>query len=409
MTAGGARPSAPAPDPKGREAGRFDPGAVGVYVHVPYCASICGYCDFFRERADSVPERYDGLVIREAAGYRRVPALRADSVFFGGGTPSLLEPERLGRLMAGLGEVFAVMPGAEATLEANPETVTRERLGGWLAAGITRLSVGVQSLDAGVLASLERRATADQAVGALEEAAAAGFSRLSADVMSGVPGQTRASLLATVERLADLPIDHLSLYSLDLHKGTRLHAKVDEGGLEVPSDDEAADLYFAVRGLLLERGFEHYEISNFARPGGRCRHNLRYWLGAQTVGLGPSAWSRFGGRLYGNPRSLAGWEAQVLSGEGFAGRGEAISPDQARTDRLIFGLRLSDGVGLDEIQAVLSSGGRDPERILQPLLEHGYARLEGGRLALTPEGFFLSSEILAYLLPEGWRAGSRGK
>ena len=400
--------SAPGEGRRRTASGEFDPDAVGVYVHVPYCASICGYCDFFREKSGVVPDGYERLVLAEADGYRGSPPVRADSLYFGGGTPSLLEPSRLAAVISGLGEIFGFNDETEVTLEANPETVTPERLDGWRQAGINRLSVGVQSLDSRVLAALERRATAEQAVGALERAAAAGFSRLSADVMSGVPGQSRSSLLETVASVAALPVDHLSLYSLDLHHGTRLQKKVAEGKLELPGGDEAADLYLSVRDLLLGRGFEHYEISNFARPGGRCRHNLRYWLGAETVGLGPSAWSRFRGRLYGNPRSLRDWEAEVRAGTGTSPRGEAITADQARTDRLIFGLRLSDGVGLDEVGEVLSHGGRDPDRLLRPLVDHGYARVERGRLALTAEGFFLSSEILAYLLPPGWRASAPG-
>jgi oxygen-independent coproporphyrinogen-3 oxidase len=396
------------PEPRIGGAGDFDPGAVGVYVHVPYCASICGYCDFFREKSDQVPAGYEALLLREAEGYRQSHGLKADSLYFGGGTPSLLEPSRLARFVSGLGEIFSFSPGAEVTLEANPETVTRERIGGWRDAGITRLSVGVQSLDPRVLSVLDRRATADQALGALEEAAASGFTRLSADVMSAVPGQDARSLLRTVARLADLPIDHLSLYSLDLHRGTRLQAEVAAGRLELPGDDEAADLYLAVRDLLLGRGFEHYEVSNFARPGGKSRHNLRYWLGAETVGLGPSAWSRFRGRLYGNPRSIPGWEAEVMKNRSPFDGGAAITPEQARADRLIFGLRLSDGVRLDEVAEVLSGGGREPERLLKPLVEHGYARVECGRLALTAKGFFLSSEILTYLLPPGWRASASG-
>lgn len=381
----------------------FDAAAVGLYVHVPFCASLCGYCDFFRvESSGGVPVDFEALLLEEAALFRETPALQVDTVFFGGGTPSLLGPDRLGRLLSELGRVFELRPSAEITLEANPETVNEASLAGWRQAGVTRLSIGVQSLAPGVLAALERRASAATALAAVELAARSGFKHLSADIMSGVPGQGIGDLENTVERLAALPLDHLSVYSLDLHPKTPLWEAVAAGKLALPGEDDAADQFLKVHELLQERGFEHYEVSNYARPGGRSRHNLRYWQGGQTIGLGPSAWSRFKGRLWGNPRSLDAWTRSVRKKEIPPEDAEGLTPEREREDRVIFGLRVSDGADLQDLIDLFAVDQRETDVVLKPLLAHGYAVVEDSRLKLTVQGFLMSNEVLTYLLPRTW-------
>jgi len=383
----------------------FDQQAVGLYIHVPFCASICGYCDFFRlKTVRGVPEGYEDLLLREASLYAG-DAPPVDTVFFGGGTPSLLSPPRFARLMEGLRGLFHVRQDAEVTLEANPETVSREALEAWCASGVDRLSIGAQSFDRAVLRSLERRAGPETAKAAVELAAGAGFLHLSVDLMTGVPGQGRCSLEADLMTLAAMPLDHVSVYSLDLHPKTLLHAAVLKGEKSLPSDEEAADLSEFVHERLCAAGFDHYEVSNFARPGGRCRHNLRYWQGGETIGLGPSAWSRYRGRLTGNPRNLEGWRRAVSNGEAPFETVEILSERRRMQDMLIFGLRVSDGVVYDDVAAMLAEDGRDPLELVETLSSHGYARLEDGRLCLTTLGFLVSNEVINYLLPEGWEKG----
>ena len=381
----------------------FDPSAVGLYIHVPFCTSLCGYCDFYRiESPSGVPEGYVDLLLREAGRYGENPRVPVDTVFFGGGTPSLLSPVDLLKLLDGLREVFDIRAGAEITLEANPETVTREGLAAWREAGVTRLSVGVQSLSQPILAALERRAGPEVARGALELAGQAGLDHLSADLMSGVPGQGRQDLERTLDGLASLPLDHLSVYSLDLHSKTRLWDAVVKGELVLPDDEEAADLYLWIHEYLVGAGYEHYEVSNFAKPGGRCRHNLRYWMGGETIGFGPSAWSRFRGRLWGNPRSLDAWSEALRKGDLVQEAGERLTVERQREDRVIFGLRVSDGVEEGDIGGLLEEDGRPADVALRPLFDHGYAISEGGFIKLTTLGFLMSSEILTYLLPGKW-------
>ncbi len=381
----------------------FDPAASGLYVHVPFCASLCGYCDFFRVVSPwGVPEGFEALLLEDAARFRDVPPLKVDTVFLGGGTPSLLGPVRLGRLLCELGGIFEIDPNAEITLEANPETVNEASLGGWREAGVSRLSIGVQSLAPGVLAALERRASAATALAAVELAARSGFEHLSADIMSGVPGQAGGDLEDTVERMAALPLDHLSVYSLDLHPKTPLWEAVAAGKRTLPGEDDAADQFLKVHELLRERGFEHYEVSNYARPGGRSRHNLRTWQGGDTIGLGPSAWSRFKGDLWGNPRGLEAWTRAVRTDAVPPESAERLTPEREREDRVIFGLRVSDGTELRDVAGLLAVDHREAEVVLKPLLVQGYAVIEGSRLTLTVQGFLMSNEVLTYLLPRSW-------
>lgn len=383
---------------------RTGPPPVGLYIHVPFCTGRCGYCDFYSlEAPRGIPEGYEASVLDEARLHAEHEPISVDTVYLGGGTPSLLEPERLDLLLSGLRTIFNVLPDSEVTLEANPETVTSEALSNWMNSGITRLSIGVQSLDEAVLKVLDRRASPETALGAVEMALSAGFRHISADLMLGVPGQNLVSLRGDLDTLAIRPIDHVSVYGLDLHPGTRLYEAVLSGATKLPDEDETADMFETVHERLTTWGFDHYEISNFARSGARCRHNLKYWKGGETIGLGPSAWSRFRGRLAGNVRDLGVWADSVRRGELPNETVEILTESRRRQDRLIFGLRVSDGVDLETVRDVLSEGGRDPEQMIASLTAHGYAAVEDGHLFLTPLGFLTSNEVLTYLLPDHFR------
>ncbi|MEW6758269.1 MAG: radical SAM family heme chaperone HemW [Acidobacteriota bacterium] len=391
-------------DPRQRpeKATRVDPGdgrGLGVYVHVPYCASLCGYCDFYRMASpDGVPLEYDVQVLQEARLHVLETGTRADTVYFGGGTPSLLPVGRLGHLLAGLREWFAVAEEAETTLEANPETVTEASLEGWRRAGVNRLSLGVQSFQPAVLSLLQRRATAGQALEAVNAAGRAGFARLSVDLMAGVPGQSMRNLEDDLRRTSDLPVDHLSVYALDLHPGTPLALRAARGEVLLPDDDQCARMWERVHAVLTGAGWDHYEISNFARRGGVCRHNLKYWRGGDYVGLGPSSWSRIRGRLLGNPRDGKAWAEALRAGLPPWETEEILTPERLLEDRIIFGLRLAEGVPLAEVRSLFAGAEASLARLLERLAGLGLAETIGERLRLTPSGFLVSNAVLAELL-----------
>jgi len=376
---------------------------VGVYLHVPFCAALCSYCDFCREAAsDGVPAEFDSLLIQEVVRYREVPPIPADTLYLGGGTPSLLGPARLAPILEALGSTFALASDAEVTLEANPETVEAGALAGWRGAGVNRLSLGAQSLDAGELALLGRRATADAARQAVALAEAAGFRRLSVDLMVGVPGQTVESLGRTLEEIAGWPVDHVSAYLLDLHRGTPLFDRVLRGEVALPDDEASADLYDLLCDRLEASGFRQYEVSNFARPGGESRHNLKYWRGHEWIGLGPSAHGCFRGQRTENPRSTERW-AEALRRGGFPhDRVLPVSERERTENRIIFGLRLAEGIEEALLTSFLEDQGRGAGSVMEPLIAHGYARrIDGERVRLTRQGFLVSNEVLTYLLGGG--------
>jgi len=376
-----------------------DDGSLGIYVHVPYCASLCGYCDFHRTVSPGgVPAGYEDRVLLEARLHHRDSVREVDTIYFGGGTPSLLPVRRLAALLDGLRRLFRVADGAETTLEANPETVTSASIDGWQQAGVNRLSLGVQSFQPGVLELLQRRATAGQALEAVVAAARAGFERLSVDLMAGVPGQSLKGLEEDLRRASDLPVDHISVYALDLHPGTPLAQRAERGEVLLPGDDLCARMLDRTHEVLTREGWGHYEISNFARRGGECRHNLKYWRGGEYVGLGPSSWSRIRGRLLGNPRDDVAWTKALEAGLPPWETEIVLTPERLLEDRLIFGLRLAEGVPLAEVQGLFAGTEYRLAHLLGRLSDQGLAELHGDRLRLTPKGFLVSTTVIAELL-----------
>ena len=367
-----------------------EPRPVGLYLHVPFCLKKCPYCDFYSlPLAPGLAEDYTEALLR-ALRWPGMEALSFDTVYFGGGTPYLLGPERIARLLDALGA--KILPGAQITLEANPTDVTAGGLALLRRSGVDRLSMGMQSADEGELAALGRRHTAGEAARAVQLAAEAGFEDLSLDVMLATPGQTRQSLGRTLEFAAALPVSHLSAYLLKIEEGTpfaRQHAE-----RLCPGEEETAGLYlFAVRRLE-ELGFRQYEISNFARNGHVSRHNLKYWRGEEYLGLGPGAHSFLAGRRFFFPRDLA---AFLAAEEPFS----LAVPDGAGgtlQEAVMLGLRLSEGIDPAALEKRFSAGMAGLRARAGDLCAHGLARWQGGRLALTPEGFLLSNAAIAYLL-----------
>jgi len=372
---------------------------IGLYLHVPYCTVRCSYCDFYLvpARGRDVGAFAAALAAEIGAAGAAHPGLRADSVHCGGGTPSILPPPLLGGLLDAARAAFAVAPGAEIALEANPEDIDAARAGAWRAAGVGRIAIGVQSFDDARLRLMRRPHDAARAQAAVRTARSSGFASVAVDLILGLPGPGPDPTLADVARAADLGADHVSLYLLEVHARTRLGRAIALGRVEAPSPDAAAERYEAAAECLEALGYEHYEISNFARPGHRSRHNIKYWTDAEFLGFGPSAHSYVGGRRWANAADLA---AYLRCG----GRGvERVFDDQPRRTRaleaLVTGLRLADGVDLGLLAArygpVLPAPG-DPA--VGELETAGLLRVAGGRLALTRRGRLVSNEVFERLM-----------
>lgn len=366
---------------------------LGLYFHVPFCRGKCPYCDFYS--LDGTPEGMDAYVaaVLRAMGPwgEKLRGREIATVYFGGGTPSLLGAERLARLLQGVKEGFALAPGAEVTLEANPTHVDRAFFQGVREAGFDRLSMGLQSANEEELRLLGRAHSPRQAVRAVEDARAAGFSNISLDLMLGLPGGSREKLGRSIDFAAGLGVEHISSYILKVEPGTPFARQ----GVEVPDDDSTAEQYLFAVEELAKRGYGQYEISNFAKPGRESRHNLLYWRGEEYLGFGPGAHSFFEGRRFYYPRDLEGF----LQGNSPVddGPGGDFGEFAMLNLRLTRGLRRGDclsrfgaegGALFDE---ALENARHCPSRLL---------RADGEAISFTPEGFLVSNALLVKLLGE---------
>lgn len=359
----------------------------GLYIHIPYCRSKCRYCDFYSTPCpDGVPEAYIDALCREMDRFSPCGStpLRPDTLYFGGGTPSLLTPAQAARLIRAAGPV----PGAEITLEANPETVTPERLAAFRRAGVNRLSLGIQTARDDSLARLGRRHTAAQSRRALGMAVQAGFTDISGDLMLALPAYTMAELDETIALLAESGCTHISGYLLKIEPNTVFGKRPPEA---LPGDDAAADFYLAAVEKLAALGYAQYEISNFARPGFESRHNRIYWDCGDYLGLGPAAHSCMGGKRFATP---AGTAAFLAAPAVYEPQGECTAEDY-----IMLQLRLSRGLSLSALRARYGvSFSSEKLRFLQTLAEHGLAVFDGIVLRLTPRGMLVQNSILCELV-----------
>ena len=370
-----------------------------LYVHVPFCRSKCAYCGFYSvPYAAELESRFIELLLREI-GYWG-PALKhpqLETVFFGGGTPSLLAGESLERIVQALQQEFSWSPDAEFTLEANPDSLDRELLALWRELGVNRVSIGLQSFHDARLAALGRPHSAEQGVEALRQARRAGFT-VGADLLWGLPGQSTQDWLEDLSFLHHLGPDHVSCYGLSLEPGTALAQKASQGGIRLPDEEEQAEMYLQGAAYLEALGLEQYEISNFARPSKRCRHNEGYWAGRSYLGLGPGAVSSLLAKRWENPRHMEDYAA--CADQGIEARAaESLGPEEERREMILLRLRRSKGLSLAEYTALT---GQDllQERgpLLEALISRNLMHLSGDRLCLSPQGMVVSNSILECLL-----------
>ena len=369
-------------------------GPLGIYLHIPFCEAICNYCNFNRQLVQTgLKRRYVAALAREieSAG----DGGRADSVFFGGGTPSVLDPADVGALIARCASSFALDPAAEITLEANPETASRPRLEGYRAAGVTRLSLGVQSFRDAELRRLGRVHTAARAIEAFEAARAAGFDDVSVDLMVWLPEQTPEDWGETLDVLLRLDPGHVSFYLLELYPNAPLREDMARGGWTQAPDDVAAGMYDAALDRLETAGYRQYEISNAARPGRRCRHNLKYWSDGAWLGFGCGAHSTRGGRRWRNVSETVSYVERVAGGASPVAHQRVLSTEERATDALFLGLRLTEGVDVAAVER--RYGVRVWERWggeLTRCVEAGLLEDDRERLRLTRRGRLLASEVM---------------
>ena len=389
---------------------------LSLYVHIPFCRSKCAYCDFnsYAGQEALIPA-YVGALLQEARAWSRVcGGKRVETVYFGGGTPSLLPLAEAERLIEGLRQRFAVATEAEVSLEANPESVDLAYLRGLRTLGFNRLSLGVQSFDEEELRFLGRIHTAAEAAAAYDAARRAGFADVGLDLIFGLPEQRPSRWRRSLARALRLGPEHLSLYALTVEEGTPLARAMSEGKVEEPDEDAQAAMYTESEERLEAAGYEHFEISNWARPGHLCRHNLTYWETRPYLGLGAGAHSYLGGCRFANtPLPKDYIDLVRASGPPEEERGgldlsrmpqvtslERLDAQTEMADTVILGLRLTEGVALDGFRQRFGVGLE--ERYAQEISEltaWGLLEVSGGRLRLTKRGHLLANEAFLRFLP----------
>jgi putative oxygen-independent coproporphyrinogen III oxidase len=379
----------------------LDRRAFGIYVHVPFCTVRCGYCDFNTYTADELGPGasragFAATAIEELRLARRVLGdhdVPVSTVFFGGGTPTLLSPADLGSIVRVVADEFGLAPDAEVTTESNPDTVRPGDLEQLVAAGLNRISFGMQSAVDHVLRTLDRTHDPARVPQVVEAARGAGFGQVSLDLIYGTPGESVADWEVSLDAALACEPDHLSAYSLIVEEGTALARRVRRGELPAPDEDDLADKYVLTDERLAAAGHQWYEVSNWARgDAARCRHNLGYWRGANWWGAGPGAHSHVGGVRWWNVKHPAAYADRLASGASPAHAREALDPETRRVERVLLEVRLREGLDL----AVLDDAGREA---VPGVVDRGLAAVQGDRLVLTREGRLLADGVVRELLP----------
>jgi oxygen-independent coproporphyrinogen-3 oxidase len=378
---------------------------LAFYIHIPYCVKRCGYCDFntytpselkITEGLAQISNSYIDLLLMEikAAKSQISQSANVPSIFFGGGTPSLMQPDDIGRVISTIKSEFTLLPDAEITMECNPDTVTKESLAAFRAVGVNRVSFGMQSAVKHVLATLDRTHNPENLLQATTWAKEVGFSEISVDLIYGTPGESLADWQTSIDAVLALPITHISAYALIVEEGTKLAAQIKRGEVAQVDDDLTAEKYLVADKAFTAAGFEWYELSNWAKSGSLSKHNLAYWLGDNWWGAGPGAHSHLNGKRFWNVKHPNLYKERVLANQSPVADSEVLEELQIESERLMLSLRLPSGVdkqSLNELQlAELSS-----------YVESGHldqANWNQGRATLTLDGRLIADRILRQIL-----------
>ncbi|MEV1291558.1 radical SAM family heme chaperone HemW [Pseudonocardia sp. NPDC049635] len=387
------------------------PPPFGIYVHVPFCATRCGYCDFNTYTASelagdaSSPDGWLEAARREIAlAARTVGDRTVQTVFVGGGTPSLIGADRLSAVLAAVRSEFRVAPDCEVTTESNPESTSPQFFAGIRGGGYTRVSLGMQSAARHVLAVLDRTHTPGRAVAAAREARDAGFASVNLDLIYATPGESDDDLRRSADAVLDAGADHVSAYALIVEDGTALHRRVRRGELPAPDDDVAATRYELLDARLRAAGLHWYEVSNWSQPGAACRHNLGYWRDGDWWGIGPGAHSHLAGVRWWNVKHPARWAGALAAGESPEAGREHLTAAERYTERVMLRLRLAEGIAhhLLEPPARVAAAGAVDEGLLDP------GAHAAGRAVLTDRGRLLADRVVTDLLLAGERDADHG-
>jgi oxygen-independent coproporphyrinogen-3 oxidase len=376
---------------------------LGIYIHIPFCVKKCAYCDFYSVKWDETREdKYIMTAINEIESYSELQdEYIVDTVFIGGGTPSIIEPQNIEELIASIKNTFIMEENAEISMEANPNTLNTKKLNAYKSIGINRLSIGIQSLNDNILKTLGRIHNSKEALEVIEKAKYCGFENINADVMFNMPGQTIHDIDYTINELTEESIKHISFYSLKLEKGTPMYLSEKNKEITMPDEDDEREMYYAGRNIMEKHNLMQYEISNFAMKGYECRHNLKYWNQEEYIGIGPSAHSFLGNTRFSNPSEL---KKYILSGERKAFEikaferkiREVMNENEMIFEYIMLQLRLTQGLKFAEFKNKFSKDFKEIyKEQIEKLLENGLIKLDDEGIRLTKRGMDLSNYVFA--------------
>lgn len=362
----------------------------GIYVHIPFCLKKCNYCDFYSLPSyNCVGDYVDALCMNIDCVAKDNDMIEIDSIFVGGGTPSSIDGEYIQQILSKIKSSFRVSDDCEISIEANPATVDEEKLKKYFNSGINRISFGFQSSNDIELKTLGRLHSAMDFKSSVDMARNVGFGNINADIMLGIPHQTKESLLKTLDFVCDAGVEHISAYMLKIEEGTPFYRDLDK--LPLPLEDEVCDMYLLLVEYLKNAGYNQYEISNFSKLGFDCRHNLKYWQGDEYIGVGTAAHSYLNNERYSYPRNVSEYisckDFRSLKTDSFL-----IDDEEKKREKIIFGLRLCGGIELDLLK------GYNVKDILRLYENAGYCSLSSDRLKLTPKGMLVSNQIISEIL-----------
>ena len=372
---------------------------LGIYVHIPFCKSRCEYCSFYSKGGQKDPKVVD-YYMQALADHMKETGKGAkdyvvDTIYFGGGTPSYFGAENLDNILDEIHRNFNVSTDPEITLEANPDSIDEKSLKRLMRAGFNRISIGVQSDRDDILATLGRPHTFEQAKSCMELARKVGFANISLDLMYGLPGQDLETWMHSVESIVAMRPEHISCYCLEIGEDCAMHMYRDR--LILPNEDQQLKMFLMASQYLKEHGYEHYEISNFAKKGMESRHNMRYWLGEEYLGFGPSAASYFGGKRFKIMEDTDGYIEGISKQGQILCECERVSPRDLSGEYIMLRARLKDGLSPEEYEKKFLLSFEPMERLLRQYEKNGYTEFRNDRWSLTETGMFLSNQIIYYL------------
>ncbi len=375
---------------------------LSVYVHIPFCKSKCHYCDFrsFQNCGTDDVEEYMEDLNQEIAFYRDLGQTHViDTLFIGGGTPSMVPSQAIAKVMKGLREILSFTEYPEISIEGNPDTLTYDKMAHYHDMGINRLSMGLQSDNQKLLNTLGRIHSPEDFLESLENARKIGFNNINGDLMFGLPGQSLETFQNTLQWTRKLDIPHISAYGLMINEETELARRIDQGILPKPDEDLEVDMYDFLREFLPKKGYQHYEISNFAKPGFQCRHNRTYWENREYLGLGLGAHSSMGEQRFFNAEDFESYHQKIQAGEKPLSGVEVLSKKERLKESLMLGLRLTEGIDINYLEN--RHGIKVELPILNKILEfkkQGLLENHHNRLRLTPNGFYLSNSVFREII-----------